>query len=261
MAEPYTRNRDTGAFILIDEATRDTVAAGMVLRAHEDPGPPTGPHSPGHRSGTSRRCRGASAGACSACAAPPSGSPASRPRASRRSPRSSSARSSGSAALRTCSTARTSATGSAATSASPPPTAPSTPAASPASRACSPMPASSPITALVSPAAADREFARELHEEAGLDFVEAWVDTPLEECERRDPHGLYARARAGEIPGFTGIDAPYEAARAGGRAVARRRRSGRRVRAAPDRATRAPIAATRRRAPRSPSGALRAEPG
>jgi bifunctional enzyme CysN/CysC len=66
------------------------------------------------------------------------------------------------------------------------------------------------ITALVSPAAADREFARELHEEAGLDFVEAWVDTPLEECERRDPHGLYARARAGQLPGFTGIDAPYE---------------------------------------------------
>ena len=66
------------------------------------------------------------------------------------------------------------------------------------------------ITALVSPAAADREFARELHEEAGLEFVEAWVDTPVEECERRDPHGLYARARAGELPGFTGVDAPYE---------------------------------------------------
>jgi bifunctional enzyme CysN/CysC len=67
------------------------------------------------------------------------------------------------------------------------------------------------IVSLVSPAAADRAFARELHEEAGLDFVEAWVDTPLEECERRDPHGLYARARAGELPGFTGVDAPYEA--------------------------------------------------
>jgi adenylylsulfate kinase-like enzyme len=37
-----------------------------------------------------------------------------------------------------------------------------------------------------------------------------WVDTPLEECERRDPHGLYARARAGRLPGFTGVDAPYE---------------------------------------------------
>jgi adenylylsulfate kinase-like enzyme len=66
------------------------------------------------------------------------------------------------------------------------------------------------IVSLVSPAAADRAFARELHEEAGLDFVEAWVDTPLEECERRDPHGLYARARAGQLPGFTGVDAPYE---------------------------------------------------
>jgi adenylylsulfate kinase-like enzyme len=67
------------------------------------------------------------------------------------------------------------------------------------------------IVALVSPAAADRDWARGLHAEAGLGFLEAWVDTPLEECERRDPHGLYARARAGRLPGFTGIDAPYEA--------------------------------------------------
>ncbi|HEX5618953.1 MAG TPA: GTP-binding protein, partial [Solirubrobacteraceae bacterium] len=47
MAEPYTRNRVSGAFILIDEKSRDTVAAGTVLEAYEDPGPPTGPHSPG----------------------------------------------------------------------------------------------------------------------------------------------------------------------------------------------------------------------
>ena len=67
------------------------------------------------------------------------------------------------------------------------------------------------VVALVSPAAADREAARQLHDEAGLDFVEAWVDTPVEECERRDPHGLYARARAGTLSGFTGVDAPYEA--------------------------------------------------
>jgi bifunctional enzyme CysN/CysC len=66
------------------------------------------------------------------------------------------------------------------------------------------------VVALVSPVAADREWARQLHHEAGLDFVEAWVDTPLEECARRDPHGLYARARAGDLPGFTGVDAPYE---------------------------------------------------
>jgi adenylylsulfate kinase-like enzyme len=66
------------------------------------------------------------------------------------------------------------------------------------------------IVSVVSPAEADRAWARALHEEAGLAFVEAWVDTPIEECERRDPHGLYARARAGELPGFTGVGAPYE---------------------------------------------------
>ena len=46
---------------------------------------------------------------------------------------------------------------------------------------------------------------------ADLKFLEVFVDTPLEECERRDPKGLYAKARAGELPGFTGIDDPYEA--------------------------------------------------
>ena len=56
-----------------------------------------------------------------------------------------------------------------------------------------------------------RRGARGLHEAAGLPFVEVFVDTPLEECEQRDPKGLYAKARAGEITGFTGIDDPYEA--------------------------------------------------
>ena len=45
----------------------------------------------------------------------------------------------------------------------------------------------------------------------GLPFLEIFVDTSLEECERRDPKGLYARARAGQLPGFTGIDSDYEA--------------------------------------------------
>jgi bifunctional enzyme CysN/CysC len=67
------------------------------------------------------------------------------------------------------------------------------------------------VVSLVSPYEADRRLAREAHEAAGLDFVEVFVDTPLEECERRDPKGLYARARAGEIEGMTGIDDPYEA--------------------------------------------------
>ncbi len=67
------------------------------------------------------------------------------------------------------------------------------------------------LVSLVSPYAADREGVRAIHEEAGLRFVEVFVDTPLEECERRDPKGLYAKARAGELKGMTGIDDPYEA--------------------------------------------------
>jgi bifunctional enzyme CysN/CysC len=67
------------------------------------------------------------------------------------------------------------------------------------------------VVSLVSPLRDDRAVARRLHEVAALPFVEVHVDTPLEECERRDPKGLYARARAGELQGFTGVDAPYEA--------------------------------------------------
>jgi bifunctional enzyme CysN/CysC len=67
------------------------------------------------------------------------------------------------------------------------------------------------LVSLVSPYATDRAAARAVHEADGLAFVEVFVDTPLEECERRDPKGLYARARAGEIPRFTGISDPYEA--------------------------------------------------
>lgn len=67
------------------------------------------------------------------------------------------------------------------------------------------------IVALISPYRADRAAARAAHERLGLRFCEVWVDTPLEVCEDRDPKGLYKRARAGEITGFTGIDDPYEA--------------------------------------------------
>jgi adenylyl-sulfate kinase len=66
------------------------------------------------------------------------------------------------------------------------------------------------IVSLVSPFAADRETARSIAETRGIEFVEVFVDTPLEECERRDPKGLYRRARAGEIKDFTGIDGAYE---------------------------------------------------
>ncbi len=67
------------------------------------------------------------------------------------------------------------------------------------------------LVPVISPFAADRKMVREAHEEAGLAFVEVFVDASLEVCERRDPKGLYARARAGEIEDMTGIDSPYEA--------------------------------------------------
>jgi len=66
------------------------------------------------------------------------------------------------------------------------------------------------LVALVSPFASEREEVRLRHREAGLPFVEVFVDTPLWLCERRDAKGLYARARAGEICSFTGVDDPYE---------------------------------------------------
>ena len=66
------------------------------------------------------------------------------------------------------------------------------------------------LIALICPFEEDRHFIRALHEQAGLAFAEVFVDTSIEECERRDAKGLYARARAGQLPGFTGIDSAYE---------------------------------------------------
>jgi bifunctional enzyme CysN/CysC len=67
------------------------------------------------------------------------------------------------------------------------------------------------LVSLVSPYAADRETAATLHAADDLSFIEIFVDAPLELCEQRDPKGLYARARAGELEGLTGVGAPYEA--------------------------------------------------
>ncbi len=67
------------------------------------------------------------------------------------------------------------------------------------------------VVSLVSPYRVDRDRVRAQHESAGLGFVEVFVDTPLAVCEARDPKGMYARARAGLIRGFTGVDDPYEA--------------------------------------------------
>ena len=67
-----------------------------------------------------------------------------------------------------------------------------------------------PVVALISPYAADRDRVRARHAEHGIGFLEVFVDAPLGVLESRDPKGLYARARAGQLQGFTGIDDPYE---------------------------------------------------
>ena len=67
------------------------------------------------------------------------------------------------------------------------------------------------LSSFISPYVADRDQVRALHEAAGMDFIEVFVDCSLEAAESRDPKGLYKKARAGEIKNFTGIDDPYEA--------------------------------------------------
>lgn len=67
------------------------------------------------------------------------------------------------------------------------------------------------LSSFISPYVADRDGVRALHESAGIDFIEVFVDCALESAEARDPKGLYKKARAGEIKNFTGIDDPYEA--------------------------------------------------
>jgi len=67
------------------------------------------------------------------------------------------------------------------------------------------------LTSFISPYRADRDNARKLHEAAKLPFLEVYVDCDINVAEQRDPKGLYKKARAGEIKGFTGIDDPYEA--------------------------------------------------
>lgn len=65
------------------------------------------------------------------------------------------------------------------------------------------------LTAFISPFRDDRNYCRQLLDDN--EFVEVFIDTPIEECEKRDPKGLYQKARQGEIKDFTGIDSPYEA--------------------------------------------------
>ena len=67
------------------------------------------------------------------------------------------------------------------------------------------------ITSFISPYRRDRDLVRKLHEDVKLPFLEVYVDCPIDEAEKRDSKGLYKKARAGELKGFTGVDDPYEA--------------------------------------------------
>jgi adenylylsulfate kinase len=67
------------------------------------------------------------------------------------------------------------------------------------------------MTSFISPYRKDRDLVRALHAAGQIPFIEVHVNTPIATCEQRDPKGLYKKARAGELKGFTGIDDPYEA--------------------------------------------------
>jgi adenylylsulfate kinase len=67
------------------------------------------------------------------------------------------------------------------------------------------------MTSFISPYRKDRDNVRALHVQGKLPFIEVHVNTPIDTCEKRDPKGLYKKARAGELKGFTGVDDPYEA--------------------------------------------------
>jgi bifunctional enzyme CysN/CysC len=209
--DTYARNRSTGSFVLIDEATNDTVGAGMILGAHgEEPGDegaePASPNVVWHRGAVERDERWDVLGQRGAVVwmtgLPSSGKSTIAHALEQR------LIESGQPAYvldgdnlrhglngdlgfsdedrtenvrRTAHVARLFADAGVVA-----------------------------IVSLVSPFGADREQARKLVEAEGLPFSEVWVSTPVEECEARDPKGLYAKARAGELPGFTGVDGPYE---------------------------------------------------
>jgi bifunctional enzyme CysN/CysC len=206
--DTYARNRTTGSFVLIDEATNDTVGAGMILGAHGDgDDDPASPNVTWHRGNVERDQRwevlGQRGSVLWMTGLPSSGKSTIAHALEQRlieqgqpayvldgdnlrhglngdlgfsdEDRTENVR-------RTAHVARLMADAGVVA-----------------------------IVSLVSPFAADRAAARSLVLAEGLPFHEVWVSTPVEECEQRDPKGLYAKARRGELPGFTGVDGPYEA--------------------------------------------------
>jgi bifunctional enzyme CysN/CysC len=208
LADPYTQNRVTGAFILIDEHSNDTVGAGVITRARVvEPGAARRRDVTWHPSALERRERWKALGQRGATVLltglPASGKSTVAVALERRL-----VREGQSAYLLDGDNIRHGLSDDL--------------GFTPGDRAehirrvgqVARLFADSgtvAVVSLISPLKADRDVLRRAHREAELPFVEVFVDTPVDECERRDPKGLYARARAGEITGFTGVDAPYEA--------------------------------------------------
>ncbi|MCW2801010.1 MAG: cysNC [Aeromicrobium sp.] len=195
--DPYRRNRDTGSFILIDEATNNTVAAGMILGGSQNE-----PHIVWHSGAVTREQRktkgmtvwltGLSGSGKSSVAVEverrlvAAGQPAyildgDNLRHGLNSGLGFSPEDRTENVRRVAQVAKLMADAGVVA-----------------------------IVSLVSPYRADRDAARAVHEADGLPFIEIFMDTPLDVAEARDSKGLYAKARAGEIPEFTGVSAPYE---------------------------------------------------
>jgi bifunctional enzyme CysN/CysC len=207
-ADPYDQNRTTGAFILIDDHTNDTVAAGLVREVR--PGEAHSHRSPDvtwHESGLERKERWARLGTHGATfwltGLPASGKSTIAARLERRL-----VEAGRPAYLLDGDNVRHGLSGD--LGFSPGDRRENIRRVAHVARLMADSGAVA-IVSLVSPSAVDRALARELHEAARVPFIEVYVDTPVEVCAERDPKGLYARARAGEVRNFTGISAPYDA--------------------------------------------------
>ncbi len=206
MFDEYRRNRTTGSFILVDEATNATVGAGIIIEAHVDEGEAERREVTWHSSKLTRQARWDLLGQRGATVWL-TGLPAS-----------------GKSTIATVLEERIAREGRSAylldgdnlrhglnsdLGFTPQDRAENVRRVAHVARLFADA-GTIAIVSLISPYAGDRAIARTVHEEAGIPFFEVFVDTPLPECERRDPKGLYARARRGEIHGFTGVEAPYE---------------------------------------------------
>jgi bifunctional enzyme CysN/CysC len=208
--DDYHRNRTTGGFILVDETTYDTVAAGMVFEAHtgEEAAPADGrsPNVTWHRSELERDKRWRALGRRGATVWL-TGLPASGKSTIAVALERALLERGASAYVLDGDNLRHGLNGN--LGFSPEERAENVRRTAEVARLFADS-GQLAIVSLVSPYLRDRAAARELHAGDGLDFVEVHVSTSLAECERRDPKGLYARARRGELSGMTGIDDPYE---------------------------------------------------